>query len=741
MAGLLAVRIKDGIFVGNAISSQDEEFLFLNKVSHIINCASTETPNLYQQAGINYLSFPWRDAATTTLFDPEDRNVAQIYQFIEKGLEKGECVLVHSRDGTSRCCAVVVAYLMLKFGWSLTNTLSFMITAHPDMAIQPYFIRQLKTYAKRHELELDIFSPGVDTSRLPLDNEQWVLKNTYFNSLAYNAEQNAELRKAVVTYESSGVSGQKKKKRITFIDTRATTDVVSTTSPVVLKQPENGRSSPSMPIMSKRNINNPHPLVTNWEEVPAQILSPVARQMLYHTNVPAPAAAAAAAAAAPAPVVPQTSSPATSAPAVAPPASIVSQAVVPPLSMASRIPETQPQPTLHQQLQQQQLKQQQLQQQLQQQQLQFQQQQQREQLLREQQQRIHQQLYQSATSSPMNSPRGPGQEGSGIQQPRQFADTTLPRPSPRPSLSASEEIPVPALSPAARRQTTQNGEAPAPQSALPSSPYYQAPPATVRQVNPNLQRLQSQQSNGLATDMQRLTPNGPSGPSLSTAELPGPALKSYVITNRNAVAGAAAGEKRPTASQQIINPNLLRNASNAPPTLQAGDTGFSSSGAKRLTSSRKLPTSPFVLSASQPRKGSPLPRRENRSPVTATTGPGQRTDGRYNNSPLHERGGYTAYGTSTSLLTNAAVLRAQYTNSPSRYDSPTRAYGSDAGESDDGKKGMKKRRPSRPRDSTPTGRQPVPQTTQPAVATAAAPLESRLMKPTASFLRKTTTRV
>lgn len=34
------------------------------------------------------------------LLPTQDRNVAQIYQFIEKGLEKGECVLVHSRDGT-----------------------------------------------------------------------------------------------------------------------------------------------------------------------------------------------------------------------------------------------------------------------------------------------------------------------------------------------------------------------------------------------------------------------------------------------------------------------------------------------------------------------------------------------------------------------------------------------------------------------------------------------------------------
>lgn len=52
---------------------------------------------------------------------------------------------------------------------------------------------------------------------------------------------------------------------------------------------------------------------------------------------------------------------------------------------------------------------------------------------------------------------------------------------------------MPALSPAARRQAAaHNGEAAASLSALPSSPYYQAPPATVRQVNPNL-RMQPQQ--------------------------------------------------------------------------------------------------------------------------------------------------------------------------------------------------------------------------------------------------------
>ena len=41
----------------------------------------------------------------------QDRNVAQIYQFVEKGLEKGECVLVHSRDGVCMFMAPVIRRL------------------------------------------------------------------------------------------------------------------------------------------------------------------------------------------------------------------------------------------------------------------------------------------------------------------------------------------------------------------------------------------------------------------------------------------------------------------------------------------------------------------------------------------------------------------------------------------------------------------------------------------------------
>ena len=120
----------------------------------------------------------------------------------------------------------------------------------------------------------------------------------------------------------------------------------------------------------------------------------------------------------------------------------------------------------------------------------------------------------------------------------------------------------------------------------------------------------------------------------------------------------------PSSSNKIINPNLLRNA--------ARDNSDNTPTPKRTTT-RKLPTSPFVLSASQPRKGSPLPRRETRG------APGSGSSSRSSGSPYDSpRGGYgstTKYNSPTvSSLQHAspAVARAQYVNSPSRYDSPTR---------------------------------------------------------------------
>ena len=40
-----AVKVKDGIFIGDEFAAQDLEFIVSNKVSHIINCAAQQIQN------------------------------------------------------------------------------------------------------------------------------------------------------------------------------------------------------------------------------------------------------------------------------------------------------------------------------------------------------------------------------------------------------------------------------------------------------------------------------------------------------------------------------------------------------------------------------------------------------------------------------------------------------------------------------------------------------------------------
>jgi protein-tyrosine phosphatase len=244
---LIAVRIKDGLFVGNSTAAQDDEFLFLNKVQHVVNCCSTEVSNLFAQANVQYLSFPWRDLPNTVMFDSHDKNVDQIFQFIEKGLKDGECVLVHSLLGNSRCCAVVAAYLMVKYGWTLDNTLTFMSVAHPDMQIKPYFLRQLRAFSKRQPEVDDVFHPYVDTTEFACDNEQWALRNTYLNSLTSDVLSRSEIVGVIKKFQLgpefvpySTTPKYVNRRRIVFIDTKQGTTVASTvTLPL-----HHGRSTP-----------------------------------------------------------------------------------------------------------------------------------------------------------------------------------------------------------------------------------------------------------------------------------------------------------------------------------------------------------------------------------------------------------------------------------------------------------------------------------------------------------------
>ena len=120
---MMCVKLKDGLWIGDAESSQNLEELEKNHISWIVNCAGRELDNHFPH--LRYLTFSWDDAADFVLFDAGGVVLEQICSFVDDGLRAGESVLLHDVMGGSRCVAASVAYFLARYGWSLEKALAF----------------------------------------------------------------------------------------------------------------------------------------------------------------------------------------------------------------------------------------------------------------------------------------------------------------------------------------------------------------------------------------------------------------------------------------------------------------------------------------------------------------------------------------------------------------------------------------------------------------------------------------
>ncbi|CAK94791.1 unnamed protein product (macronuclear) [Paramecium tetraurelia] len=179
-----AIKIKDGVFLGDQFASQDLEFIVTNKVSRIVNCASRQIPNHWESIGIIYLSFPWVDNDQQIIFQ-SDESINVAIKFIDDALINGESVIVLSARGHNRSVAVLCVYLMKKYRWTLYKTLQFMHNRRPDLEIKAHFFNQLLSIEARFSKQGygaktfnwdEIYTQG--------DNDEIVLRNTYLNSQA-----------------------------------------------------------------------------------------------------------------------------------------------------------------------------------------------------------------------------------------------------------------------------------------------------------------------------------------------------------------------------------------------------------------------------------------------------------------------------------------------------------------------------------------------------------------------------
>ena len=172
-----AIKIKDALFIGDKESSQDLDFLFSSKVTHIINTASLEVKDEWSSIGIFYLSLPLQDSETQPIEIPI---FISTYSFIEESLAQGESVLIHSVKGQSRCALIVLSYLMQKYSWSLSKSLEFLNSRKPDCYINSNFLKHLVAFEQY--LIQNCSSALSKTWDLTDNAEEVLLRNTYLNS-------------------------------------------------------------------------------------------------------------------------------------------------------------------------------------------------------------------------------------------------------------------------------------------------------------------------------------------------------------------------------------------------------------------------------------------------------------------------------------------------------------------------------------------------------------------------------
>lgn len=178
-----AVKVKDGLFIGDECAAQDLELVIANKITHVINCSGRQIANHWEQAGIEYLTYYWVDTDRQTILDPRDTVADETFCFIEKAMETADCILIHSMRGQSRSCCVLSAYLMKKYNWGLGKTLEFVKKKRPDLDMKPAFLQQLSNYEKRL-LAQSRTSFTYDWNNADfscLESEELLLRNTYIN--------------------------------------------------------------------------------------------------------------------------------------------------------------------------------------------------------------------------------------------------------------------------------------------------------------------------------------------------------------------------------------------------------------------------------------------------------------------------------------------------------------------------------------------------------------------------------
>nr|XP_043879664.1 serine/threonine/tyrosine-interacting-like protein 1 isoform X1 [Solea senegalensis] len=136
------LEIKAGLlYMGNLKHGTDSTIISDLKIRAIVNVSQCDSLEPMQK-NLTILNIPVADSVVSDLYSSFER----ICCFIESHINAGSRVLVVSQQGRSRCSAVVIAFNMHHFKYSLKEAWKYMLKCKPNMRPNTGFLQQLSDW-------------------------------------------------------------------------------------------------------------------------------------------------------------------------------------------------------------------------------------------------------------------------------------------------------------------------------------------------------------------------------------------------------------------------------------------------------------------------------------------------------------------------------------------------------------------------------------------------------------------
>ena len=177
-----AIKIMDGLFLGDILASQDLDFITLNSINHIVNTAA-ELPNSFENLGIEYLNLNWIQDKQMPLFKSYV-DLEKMFEFIQKQLNNKRCVMIVSTYGNNRAGCCLILFLMMRFRWTLNMTIQFVSARRGDFRLRSVFRKGVEDLQK----DMVTFGKGAKTYQWGVvsdesDPDEVLVMHTYLNTL------------------------------------------------------------------------------------------------------------------------------------------------------------------------------------------------------------------------------------------------------------------------------------------------------------------------------------------------------------------------------------------------------------------------------------------------------------------------------------------------------------------------------------------------------------------------------